>query len=62
MLILTRKTGEDITLVKDGVEIARDRLIERKGRQVRFGILAQSDIEIHREPGYLEGVKKLDEV
>tara|TARA_Y100000296_G_scaffold77254_1_gene98730 strand:+ start:1261 stop:1407 length:147 start_codon:yes stop_codon:yes gene_type:complete len=48
--------------VKDGVEIARVRLIERKGRQVRFGILAQSDIEIHREPGFLEGVKKLDEV
>ena len=62
MLILTRKSGESISLVKEGVEICRFKLIERRGRQVRFGVLAPSDIEIHREPGYLEHVKRLDEV
>tara|TARA_R110002020_G_scaffold255088_2_gene468866 strand:- start:409 stop:597 length:189 start_codon:yes stop_codon:yes gene_type:complete len=62
MLILTRKSGEHITLVQNGEEIARFTVIERKGRQVRFGVLAKDDIDIHREPGFLEGVKKLDDI
>ena len=62
MLILTRKSGESISLVKEGVEICRFKLIERRGRQVRFGVLAPSDIEIHREPEHMEHVKRLDEV
>jgi carbon storage regulator len=48
MLILTRKVGERITI---GDHIALT-ILEVKGRQVRVGIQAPSNIVIHREEIY----------
>ena len=49
MLILTRKSGESIT-IGDDVKIT---VIEVKGRQVRIGIDAPRNYIIHREEVYI---------
>lgn len=49
MLILTRRTGETLTAVTaDGKEITIT-VLGVKGNQVRIGIDAPRDIEVHRE-------------
>ncbi len=48
MLILTRKLGETIRI---GNEITVT-ILEAKGRQIRIGIEAPSDISVHREEVY----------
>ncbi|GJQ49215.1 MAG: carbon storage regulator CsrA [Candidatus Kuenenia stuttgartiensis] len=48
MLILTRKLGESIT-IGDEIKIT---VLEFQGRQVKLGIIAPKDIEIHREEVY----------
>ncbi len=53
MLILTRKSGESITIGED----IKIQVIEIKGRQVRLGIDAPKDCIIHREEVYLR-IKK----
>ena len=45
MLILTRKSGERIT-IGDRIRVT---VLEVKGRQVRLGIEAPSDTMVHRE-------------
>ncbi len=49
MLILTRKVGESIN-IGDNIKI---QVVEIKGKQVRLGIEAPSDLKIHREEVYL---------
>ena len=49
MLILTRKSGESIT-IGDDVKIP---VIEVKGKQVRIGIDAPRNYIIHREEVYI---------
>ena len=49
MLILTRKSGESIT-IGDDVKIT---VVEVKGKQVRIGIDAPRSDMIHREEVYL---------
>jgi len=49
MLILTRKSGESIT-IGDDVKI---QVIEIKGKQVRIGIDAPRNYIIHREEVYI---------
>ena len=49
MLILTRKSGESIT-IGDDVKIT---VVEVKGKQVRIGIDAPRSYMIHREEVYL---------
>ena len=49
MLILTRKSGESIT-IGDEVKIT---VVEVKGKQVRIGIDAPRSYMIHREEVYL---------
>lgn len=48
MLILTRKLGETIRI---GNEI-KVTILEVKGRQVRIGVDAPSDVTVHREEIY----------
>ena len=48
MLVLTRKLGESVT-IGDDIKIS---VIDIKGRQVRLGIEAPSDMTIHREEVY----------
>ena len=45
MLILTRKSGERIT-IGDKIRVT---VLEIKGKQVRLGIEAPSDTTVHRE-------------
>jgi len=49
MLVLTRKPGEALMLA-DEVKIT---VLEVKGKQVRLGIDAPSDVAVHREEIYL---------
>ena len=49
MLILTRKSGESIT-IGDDVKIT---VVEVKGKQVRIGIEAPRSYIIHREEVYI---------
>jgi carbon storage regulator len=49
MLILTRKSGESIT-IGDDVKVT---VIEVKGKQVRVGIDAPRNYVIHREEVYI---------
>ncbi len=49
MLILTRKSGESIT-IGDDIKIT---VVEVKGKQVRIGIDAPRSYMIHREEVYL---------
>ena len=48
MLVLTRKTGESI-IIADNIEIT---IIETKGDQIKLGIKAPRDVEIHRKEIY----------
>ena len=48
MLILTRRVGETL-VIGDDVTIT---VLEVKGSQVRIGINAPKDIEVHREEIY----------
>lgn len=48
MLILTRRTGESITIGDD----IRVRILAVKGMQVRIGVEAPADVAIHREEIY----------
>jgi len=71
MLILTRKVGEKIT-IGDDIEIT---VVEIKGKQVRLGINAPSELPVHREEvyrrileenlkaaSYLEGPNEIEEI
>jgi carbon storage regulator len=49
MLVLTRKTGEAIQIGED-IEIS---VVSVKGDQVKFGINAPKNVEIHRKEIYL---------
>ncbi|MBU0530077.1 MAG: carbon storage regulator CsrA [Candidatus Aenigmatarchaeota archaeon] len=49
MLILTRKLGESIT-IGDDIKVS---ILGVRGRQVRLGIEAPSDVVIHREEIYV---------
>ncbi|MFC1591860.1 carbon storage regulator CsrA [Thermodesulfobacteriota bacterium] len=48
MLVLTRKVGEKIQ-IGDDITIL---IMEIKGKQVRLGIDAPSDVKVHREEIY----------
>jgi carbon storage regulator len=50
MLILTRKTGESL-YIGDNVKVT---IVEIKGKQIRVGIDAPSDLRIYREEIYLQ--------
>jgi carbon storage regulator len=50
MLVLTRKTGEAIQ-IGDDIEIM---VVSIKGDQIKLGINAPKNIEIHRKEVYLE--------
>lgn len=49
MLILTRKLGETIRIGND-IKIT---ILEAKGKQIRVGIDAPSNVTVHREEVYL---------
>lgn len=57
MLVLTRKIGEAI-LIGDDIKIT---IVQVKGRQVRLGIEAPRETQIHREE-VLDKIKKAIEV
>jgi len=48
MLVLTRKAGESI-IIGDGIEIT---VIETKGDQIKLGIKASKEVDIHRKEVY----------
>jgi carbon storage regulator len=48
MLILTRKVGE-IIRIGNGIKVT---ILDAKGRQIRLGIDAPSDVAVHREEVY----------
>ena len=48
MLVLTRKAGESI-IIGDGIEIT---VIETKGDQIKLGIKAPKEVDIHRKEVY----------
>ena len=50
MLILTRKLGESIT-IGDRIRVS---VLGIRGRQVRLGIEAPSDVVVHREEIYVK--------
>lgn len=50
MLILTRKLGESIT-IGDNIRVS---VLGIRGRQVRLGIEAPSDVVVHREEIYVK--------
>ena len=50
MLILTRKLGESIT-IGDDIKVS---VLGVRGRQVRLGIEAPSDVVVHREEIYVK--------
>ncbi|MDE3224721.1 MAG: carbon storage regulator CsrA [Nitrospirota bacterium] len=54
MLVLTRKLGEGIT-IGDDIRVV---VLEMKAGQVRLGIEAPSDVQVHRDEVY---AKILDE-
>ena len=48
MLVLTRKLGETVT-IGNNIKVT---VVDVKGKQVRLGIKAPADTEIHREEIY----------
>lgn len=48
MLVLTRKVGESI-VIGDEIEIT---ILETKGDQIKLGIKAPKDVDIHRKEIY----------
>lgn len=49
MLVLTRKVGERIVMPDLGVTIT---VLEVKGNQIRVGVAAPREVEVHREEVY----------
>ncbi len=50
MLVLTRKSGEEI-LIGDHIKVV---IVEVKGNQVKLGIEAPADVTVYREEVYRE--------
>jgi len=50
LLILTRKVGE-VVAIGDDIQVS---IVEIKGAQVKLGIRAPRDVEVHREEIYLK--------
>jgi carbon storage regulator len=50
LLILTRKVGETVA-IGDDIQIS---VVEIKGTQVKLGIRAPKNVEVHREEIYLK--------
>jgi len=50
LLILTRKVGE-VVAIGDDIQIS---IVEIKGMQVKLGIQAPRDVQVHREEVYLK--------
>jgi carbon storage regulator len=50
LLILTRKVGEAVS-IGDDIQIS---IVEIKGTQVKLGIRAPKNVEVHREEIYLK--------
>ncbi|HPX17957.1 MAG TPA: carbon storage regulator CsrA [Deltaproteobacteria bacterium] len=50
MLILTRKVGETVA-IGDDIQVS---VVEIKGTQVKLGIRAPKNVEVHREEIYLK--------
>ncbi|MGC9323900.1 MAG: carbon storage regulator CsrA [Desulfomonilia bacterium] len=50
MLILTRKVGE-VVAIGDDIQIS---IVDIKGSQVKLGIQAPRDVQVHREEVYLK--------
>lgn len=48
MLVLTRKAGQSV-MIGDEIEIT---ILETKGDQIKLGINASKDIDIHRKEVY----------
>lgn len=48
MLVLSRKTGEKL-LIGDDIEVI---VLRTNGNQVRIGIVAPKNVEVHREEVY----------
>lgn len=67
MLVLTRKMGEAV-IIADNIEIT---VLEVKGEQIKLGIQAPKDVDIHRKELYvsiqnankqaLNDIKQLDD-
>lgn len=57
MLILSRRTGEALT-IGDDVKVI---ILGIKGNQVRVGVEAPKDVEVHREEIYLKIQEKKEE-
>lgn len=51
MLILTRRVGESLMIIKDGVVMTAT-ILGIKGNQVRIGVNAPKDVAVHREEIY----------
>ena len=49
MLILTRRIGEKLIIADGEIEVV---ILGLKGKQVRLGIKAPKNIEVHREEVY----------
>lgn len=58
MLILTRRIGESL-IISDDIKIS---VLAVKGHQVRIGITAPRDIDVHREEIYLKIKESLEDV
>ena len=55
MLILSRRTDESIVICKKGApasEAVTIQILSVKGKQIRLGINAPSDVAVHREEIY----------
>ena len=55
MLILTRRTGENL-IIGDDVVV---KVLGVKGNQVRIGVDAPKDVDVIREELYNRGVRKI---
>jgi carbon storage regulator len=55
MLVLTRRTGEVVT-IGDDIEVV---VIDIKGKQIRLGIKAPEELKVHRKEVY-ERLKELE--